>query len=132
MAYNSKRVQVIVNGRFLTGFRDGDIYSYEESEDRFTEYEGSDGVVDYSERPGNNCQITVGLKHNSPSLSYLDGLYTARTAISLTVRDTNSTGTQTISGENGRIMRRPNSSRGKEISEREIVFLLPDHKVTES
>ena len=131
MAYNSKNIQVIVNGVFLTGFRDGDVYSYEESDDRFTMYEGSDGTVDFSERPTNGAQITIGFKHNSSSLSYLEQLYSERTAISITVRDSNTDGRQVISGENGVIMRRPNSSRGKEISERELVVMLPDHKVTE-
>ena len=131
MAYNSKNVQVIINDRFMTGFRDGDIYSYEESDDRFTMYEGSDGTVDFSERPTNGAQITIGFKHNSPSLSFLEGLYNNRTLISITIKDSNEDGIQTISGNNGVIMRRPNSSRGKEISERELVVMLPDHKVTE-
>ena len=129
--YNSKLIDIIVNGRFLTGFRDGDVYNYTDGEDRYIPYLGSDGTTDYSEKPTNEATITVGLKHTSPSISFLDRLYNNKTAISLTVIDSNPSGKQRISGENGVIMRRPDSARGKAISEREYVFLLPDHKVQE-
>ena len=125
--YNSKLVTITVNGRFMTGFRDGDIYSYDEGDDRAIEYKGSDGTVDYSIKPTNECMITIGFKQSSPSLRYLHGLYDNQTPLSVTVMDSNPNG-EKISGENGVFQKRPVTTRSKEISEQEIVIMLPDHK----
>ena len=129
MAYNGKKITVVVNGTFLTGFRDGDVYNYEEGEDRFTRYEGVDGVIDYSERAGNPCTLTIGLKNNSPSNAYLDELYQNRTEINITIKDVNEGG-KTISASNAVIMKRPDEAKGKEIGENEWTFDCPDHSVT--
>jgi len=128
MAYNGKKITVVVNGRFLTGFRDGDVYSYEEGADRYTRYEGVDGKIDYSERAGNPCALTIGLKNNSPSNSYLDRLYQNREKIDITIKDANQNG-KTISATDAVIMKRPDEAKGKEIGEDEWVFDCPDHSV---
>lgn len=129
MAYKGKLVTVIVNGTFLTGIADGDVYSYEEGEDRFTRYEGTDGEIDYSERAGNPCGLTVRLKNTSPSNKYLDELYQNREILDITIKDANENG-KTISGSDAVIMKRPDESKGKEIGEMEWVFDCPDHSVT--
>ena len=128
MAYNASKIKIIVNGVFLTGFRDGDIYSYEEGEDRFTRYEGVDGAIDYSERAGNPCTITIGLKNNSPSNKILDDLYQNREELDITIKDDNDSG-KTISATDAVIMRRPDESKAKEIGENEWVFDCPEHSV---
>jgi len=130
--YDPKKVQIIVNGVYLTGFRDGNIYNYERVDDAFTVYKGSLGEIDYSKDPANMCNVTIGLKHTSPSNSYLEGLLQSETHISLTVIDGNNIGKQTISGENGIIIKRPDSNRAKEVSEREWVFSFPNHKFLET
>lgn len=130
MAYDPKKVSMVVNGAFLTGFGDGDIYQYEKEEDDITPYKGSDGECEYAENPDSSCMITITLKHTSPSNSYLTGLAQNKTKVSLTLKDSNSPG-QTISGEDGRIVKIPNSARGKEIGTREWQIHLPKHKVTE-
>jgi len=126
--YSDKKVQIIVNGVFLTGFRDGDIYSYTEPEDRYTPYVGAKGEVSYSERSSNQAQVTVGLKNTSPSVAYLNGLYESREDIDMTIKDTNENG-MNFSAEGGVIMKRPDTSRGKETGEVEFTFDFPDHKV---
>jgi len=129
MAYSGKKLTVIVNGVYLTGFRDGDAYKYEEGADRFTRYEGVDGKVDYSERAGNPCSLLAGLKNTSPSNAYLDGLYQNRTELNVTIVDFNDGG-KTISASDAVIMKRPDESKGKEIGEMEWTFDCPDHSVT--
>jgi len=129
MAYNASNIKVIVNGTFLTGFRDGDIYAYEEGADRFTRYEGADGSIDYTERAGNPCTLTIGLKNNSPSNKILDALYQGREELDVTIKDSNENG-KTISATNAVIMRRPDESKSKEIGESEWIFDCPDHSVS--
>jgi len=129
MAYNGDKITIIVNGTFLTGIADGDVYNYEEGEDRFTRYEGTDGEIDYSERAGNPCIISVNLKNNSPSNKFLDNLYQNREELDITVKDANENG-KTISGTDAVIMSRPDEAKGKEIGENEWVFDVPDHSVT--
>jgi len=128
MAYNGKNITIVVNGTFLTGFRDGDVYNYEEGEDRFTRYEGTDGEIRYSERAGNPCGLTIGLTNDSPSNAFLDELYQNRTEIDITIKDVNDGG-KTISASNAVIMKRPDESKGKEIGENEWVIDCPDHSV---
>lgn len=127
MNYDPKKVTVIINGKVMTGFRDGDIYVYEELDDRFTPYEGADGEVDYSKRPSNAAQITIGFKQGSESLKYIHQLINDEDPIRILVLNNNENG-EKITGENGVILRRPNSNSGKEISEREVVIHLPDHE----
>lgn len=129
MSYNPKKIQIIINGRYITGFADDDVYNYEETDDRFTPYEGADGEIEYSERASNGAIITINLKHTSPSIRYIEGLYADREDIDVTIKDFNDDGGEEISGTDGVIMRRPDSSRGPEISSKEIQIHVPKHKV---
>ena len=124
--YNSRNVRVTLNGTRITGFRDGDIYAYSVDEDARTYYKGADGRVDFSEKPTNECTITIGLKHNSPSRSYIENLDDLGTELDMVVRDNNDNG-QVISANGGVLMRRPDETRGKAISEVEYVFMFADH-----
>lgn len=128
MAYNGNKITIIVNGVFLTGQRDGNAYDYAEGNDRFTRYEGVDGTVDYSERAGNPCSLTLGLKDNSPSNKYLDELYQNRTPIDITIKDDNENG-KTISASDAVIMKRPDEGKGKEIGEVEWAIDCPNHTI---
>jgi len=129
MAYSGKKLTVIINGVYLTGFRDGDAYSYEEGADRFTRFEGVKGEVDYSERAGNPCSLKAFLKNTSPSNAYLERLYQNRTQLNVTFIDFNDGG-KTISASDAVIMKRPDESKGKEIGELEWAFDCPEHSVT--
>ncbi len=129
MAYSAKKVSVIINGIYMTDFRDGNIYDYEETQDKFVEYKGVDGKIDYSKNLGTPCQITLGFKHTSPSLKVLNKFYERDIPLDVTIKDSNSEGGKTISGNKGIMMRRPNDSRGKEFSENEVVIMLPNHSV---
>ncbi|MFT9493419.1 phage structural protein [Anaerosolibacter sp.] len=129
MAYSSKKVQVIVNGTFITGFRDGDKFSYSEPEDRYTPYTGADGETEYAENASNRSQVVLGLKNTSPSIAYLNSLYESRAEIDMTIKDTNTNG-MNFSGTGGVIVKRPDMAKGKEVGEVEFTLDFPDHKVS--
>ena len=129
--YDPKKKTVVINGVFLTGFGDGDFLQYSKEEDDYTPYKGSQGEVDYSENPDESCMMTVTLKNTSPSNSYLTGLSQAKTPISFSSTDSNDHG-QSVSGEDGVILKIPDNANGKEIGSREWVFHLPKHQVKES
>lgn len=127
MAYNPKLVKLIVNGRFITGLGSGDFFSYTEP-DKYTDYAGADGEVEYSERATNHCDVSVTLKNTSPSNQYLESLYGSKEEIDMTKKDGNP-GSMNFSGTDGVIVKRADDTRGPEIGERTWDFKFPQHSV---
>ncbi|ABR46655.1 hypothetical protein Amet_4354 [Alkaliphilus metalliredigens QYMF] len=72
--YDMNGVNVIVGGRFITGFADGTAITSEANEDKFSVQVGVKGEVTFSETNDPTGAIGIILKQTSPSVPYLDGL----------------------------------------------------------
>lgn len=121
--YDPEDITMIVNGVILTGFADGTFVAVEQDEEDYTPHVGAKGEVSRAVNANKMGKITTTLKHVSPSNTYLNELSKGRDMFPVSVVNQN-LGT-TEGGNDCWIEKRANSEYGKEISEREWVFIVP-------
>ncbi len=125
MAYDVKKITVVVDGRFLTGFSADTKVSAEKDEDSQTEYIGVEGDVDFSKNASNAGTVTVSLKSTSPSIAYLNNLANTRKIFPISVVDLNDNGANATGTE--AFVRKPIlPDKGKEISDVEYEIFVGD------
>ena len=121
--YDPKKITVVVNGVFLTGFSADSIVSAEMEEDRQTPHIGVMGEVDTAINANSAGKITVTLKSTSPSVRYLNNLANARIVFPITVADLNTNGTN-ASGTDAYVINPVMPEKGKEISDVEFEIFV--------
>ncbi len=124
--YNPKNVNTVVDGVILTGYQDGTMVQCARSNDKFSMDVGSQGDVTFIENADDTGQITVTLKHTSPSASYLMSKAKSKEPFPVQVIDSN-TGNFKSGGSEALIQKSPDSERGNEVSSLEFVFLVADY-----
>lgn len=125
MAYDVKKVTVVVGGRYLTGFSSDSKVKVERMEDTQIEYIGVDGDVDTSINANNAGNVNIPLKSTSPSIAYLNQLANARKIISVSVIDLNTNGVNATG--TGAFVRKPMfPDKNKEIAEAEFELFVGD------
>lgn len=125
MAYDVKKITVVIDGRYLTGFSSDNKVSAEKAEDSQIEYIGVDGEVDFSNNANNAGTVTVTLKSTSPSISYLNRLANARKKFPVSVIDLNDNGVNATGTE--AFVRKPVlPDKAKEISDVEYELFVGD------
>lgn len=125
MAYDAKKITVVVDGRYLTGFSSDSKVSAEKAEDSQIEYIGVDGEVDFSENANESGTVTVALKSTSPSVRYLNRLANARKTFPISVIDLNSNGVN-ATGTNAFVRKAMLPDKSKEISDVEYEIFVGD------
>lgn len=125
-AYDPKDVNVIVNGRVITGLAEGTFVTAEKTENNFTEYVGAQGEVTLAESANETGEITITLEGTSPSVSYLNNLANRKgqnAVIPVSVVDLNN-GKTTVGGTECRIRKPSNYEAGNEVTEREFTIFV--------
>lgn len=126
--YKPKDVKVIVDGTILTGFSDGTFVQCTKNEDTNTMHVGAQGEVDFVESADETGQITVTLKHTSPSNVFLNKKAKAKDPFAVSLVDRND-GKMTTGGTQCKIQKVPDMERSNEVSGIEWVFLVADYDV---
>lgn len=121
MAYDVKKVTVIVDGVFLTGFSEDTKVSAEREEETHNPHISVDGEVEYSANHNESGTITVPLKSTSPSIRYLNRLANKRKIFPVSVVDLNTNGTN-ASGSQAIVQQPVFPERSNEITEAEFVL----------
>lgn len=113
-SYDPKKVNVVINGRVITGFAADGVVTLTKNEDSVTPSVGAKGDVAYSENANESGNIALPLMSTSSSLAYLRGLEARRTAINVTISDVNDADAFTMSEDQCRILKMPDINRQKE------------------
>lgn len=125
MAYDIKKITVVVDGRYLTGFSKDNKVKAERTEDSQIEYIGVDGEVDFSINGNDAGTVKVTLKSTSPSVGYLNKLANARKIFPISVIDLNENGVN-ATGTNGFVRKPILPDKSKEISDVEYEIFVGD------
>lgn len=125
MAYDVKKITVVVDGRYLTGFSEDDKVSAEREEETQIPHIDVDGDVDFSVNSNNSGIVTVPLKSTSPSVRYLNRLANARKVFPISVIDLNDNGVN-ASGTDAFVQKPVFPEKGKEISDAEFEIFVGD------
>lgn len=125
MAYDIKKVTVIVDGVYLTGFSESTKVSAEREEENHNPHVGVDGDVEYSVNHNNTGVVTIPLKSTSPSVRHLNDLANKRKIFSFSVVDLNQNGTN-ASGAQAVVQNPIFPEKGNEITDAEFELHVGD------
>ena len=131
LTYDAKKVNLIVNGRFITGFAEGSFITCEKDEESFEPYVGAKGEVSRSVNASPLGTITVNLKSDSLSNGYLNGLTKSSTLFAAQVIDSNS-GNLRAGGNQCWVEKPAAREFDMAITEREWVIKVADFDINES
>lgn len=123
--YDFKKVSVIVDGVFMTGFMDGEPIKVEKNEDDVKAHVGADGDVTYAESADQTGKITLSLKQTSPSLVTLQQLRKSKKIFPVQIVDSNN-GAYRVGGSEARIVKMPPRSWGSEVQGVEVEIHVAD------
>ena len=112
--YDPQKVNVIVDGRVITGFASDGVVTLTRNSDSVTPAVGAKGDVAYSENADETGTVAITLMSTSASLSYLRGLEAKRKMVTVSVQDVNDNDAFVISCDNCRVMKMPDAARTKE------------------
>ena len=124
-SYDPKKVNVIVNGKVITGFSPDGVINVTRNEDIVTPTVGTKGDVTYNENANESGQVTLHLLGSSSSLPFLRSLAVKRTELRLTITDANDAGAVQFAEERCRIIKPPDLAKAKEIGSTDINIFVP-------
>ena len=126
--YDPQEVFVIVDGYVVTGFTEDSMISAERSEDKVETHVGSQGEVTFVKNANDVGQMTISLKHNSPSISKLNELYKAGNKFPVNAEDQNFDGDVSAGGSEAMISNPGSFERGGSVSDKEFTLLIADYE----
>ncbi len=131
--YDPRNVAVIINGREIVGFAEGTFIEGERTTERYSADVGAKGEVTFVRSADDTGTITITLKHNSPSNSYLHELWRQQDElgaepITILVQDRNFDGDVSVSGSECKIVNLPAFARGDDVEDTEWEFLLANYE----
>lgn len=127
MEYNTRKVELVINGLTMTGFADGDKIKIEPvTKEDVKDVVGIDGDVTFSKVNDDRHTITFNLKEESPSNKILDALRKLPTSFPVYISNT-STGKYIGGGTGSRIKEKPTITFGAEAPKREWKILVPNY-----
>lgn len=117
--YDFKKVNVIVNGRYVTDFAEGSVIAIARNSDKYNKSIGAKGETDYSKTNDDSGTITITLKDTSYSNLWLTEYAEDGKFLEVSVIDSNVPGYLKVGGNRCVIMRPADVSKGQEIGTRE-------------
>ena len=126
--YDIKDVNLIIDGKVITGLGEGTPIQAEKNEDNFTTQVGAKGETTFSETHDKTGTITVSVKNTSPSYPYLVELANRRgenAVISAEIVDLNTNAVE-AGGNEARVLKPADMELGNEETEREFEIIVAD------
>ena len=120
-SYDPKKVNLVLNGKILTGFASDSMITIARNEDTVTTQVGVKGDVAYNENANESGTITV----TSSSLPYVRSLALKRKEVSLMIVDANDSASVNVAEERCRVIKPPDITRAKEIGSESVSIFVP-------
>ena len=121
-SYDPKKVNLVMNGKIITGFASDSMITIARNEDTVTTQVGVKGDVAYNE---NANEITVTLMGTSSSLPYVRSLALKRKEVSVMIVDANDSASVNVAEERCRVIKPPDITRAKEIGSESVSIFVP-------
>jgi len=122
--YDPTKVQAIVDGWVLNGYAEGSMITVSPMSDKRSTYVGAQGEVTVIKSADNRAEVTITLKHTSPSNHKLRQLYNSDETFGFGVFDMNFDGAVGGSGAEAVVTSAPDFERGNEVSENEWTLVV--------
>ena len=123
-SYDPKKVNLVMNGKIITGFASDSMITIARNEDTVTTQVGVKGDVAYNENANESGTITVTLMGTSSSLPYVRSLALKRKEVSVMIVDANDSASVNVAEERCRV-KPPDITRAKEIGSESVSIFVP-------
>ena len=124
-SYDPKKVNLVMNGKIITGFASDSMITIARNEDTVTTKVGVKGDVAYNENANESGTITVTLMGTSSSLPYVRSLALKRKEVSVMIVDANDSASVNVAEERCRVIKQPDITRAKEIGSESVSIFVP-------
>lgn len=124
-SYDPKKVNLVMNGKIITGFASDSMITIARNEDTVTTQVGVKGDVAYNENANESGTITVTLMGTSSSLPYVRSLALKRKEVSVMIVDANDSASVNVGEERCRVIKPPDITRAKEIGSESVSIFVP-------
>ena len=124
-SYDPKKVNLVMNGKIITGFASDSMITIARNEDTVTTQVGVKGDVAYNENANESGTITVTLMGTSSSLPYVRSLALKRKEVSVMIVDANDSASVNVAEERCRVIKLPDITRAKEIGSESVRIFVP-------
>ena len=124
-SYDPKKVNLVMNGKIITGFASDSMITIARNEDTVTTQVGVKGDVAYNENANESGTITVTLMGTSSSLPYVRSLALKRKEVSVMIVDANDSASVNGAEERCRVIKPPDITRAKEIGSESVSIFVP-------
>ena len=124
-SYDPKKVNLVMNGKIITGFASDSMITIARNEDTVTTQVGVKGDVAYNENANESGTITVTLMGTSSSLPYVRSLALKRKEVSVMIVVANDSASVNVAEERCRVINPPDISRAKEIGSESVSIFVP-------
>lgn len=124
-SYDPKKVNLVMNGKIITGFASDSMITIARNEDTVTTQVGVKGDVAYNENANESGTITVTLMGTSSSLPYVCSLALKRKEVSVMIVDANDSASVNVAEERYRVIKPPDITRAKEIGSESVSIFVP-------
>lgn len=123
--YDPRKVNLILNGRVITGFNSEGVIKITRNEDIVTTAVGVKGDVAYSENANESGNISFVLMETSSSLPYVRELALKRKPVQVTITNANDMGAVQVAEEDCRILKPADANSDKEVGGETINIFVP-------
>ena len=124
-SYDPKKVNLVMNGKIITGFASDSMITIARNEDTVTTQVGVKGDVAYNENANESGTITVTLMGTSSSLPYVRSLALKRKEVSVMIVDANDSASVNVAEKRCRVIKPPDITRAKEIGSESVSIFVP-------
>lgn len=124
-SYDPKKVNLVMNGKIITGFASDSMITIARNEDTVTTQVGVKGDVAYNENANESGTITVTLMGTSSSLPYVRSLALKRKEVSVMIVDANDSASVNVAEERCLVIKPPDITRAKEIGSESVSIFVP-------
>ena len=124
-SYDPKKVNLVLNGKIITGFASDSMITIARNEDTVTTQVGVKGDVAYNENANESGTITVTLMGTSSSLPYVRSLALKRKEVSVMIVDANDSASVNVAEERCSVIKPPDITRAKEIGSESVSIFVP-------
>ena len=124
-SYDPKKVNLVMNGKIITGFASDSMITIARNEDTVTTQVGVKGDVAYNENANESGTITVTLMGTSSSLPYVRSLALKRKEVSVMIVDANDSASVNVAEERCSVIKPPDITRAKEIGSESVSIFVP-------
>ena len=124
-SYDPKKVNLVMNGKIITGFASDSMITIARNEDTVTTQVGVKGDVAYNENANESGTITVTLMGTSSSLPYVRSLALKRKEVSVMIVDANDSASVNVAEVRCRVFKPPDITRAKEIGSESVSIFVP-------